>query len=256
MDENRFHQIWLPSFLNEFGSLNNEQKEETISKLLAILGPREKFLLQTALPDLLFRDLVISLPTELIEHIVQFMSFEDLVSCCLTCKSWNKYFSGMTSAWKSHAVNLGLSPYQRSDSFEEWKNATIFAKKLSLSIKSGTCFTHQDHDNLIKAGTYFSAISHDKDIIVAATCDPAHIDREYDREKLIFFNVKESSICKMLEVPLHVSLVKMKWPKTVICGHFDGSLTSRNLEDNTSHQFRGHSADVLSADFNEVSLFL
>ena len=49
-------------------------------------------------------------------------------------------------------------------------------------------------------------------------------------------------------------MLKLIYPSLVICGHFDGNVTVWNLETGENIvNLRGHTADVLSLDFNQVS---
>ena len=121
---------------------------------------------------------------------------------------------------------------------------------------SGECFTHYAKDNLqMKSGTYLSALSFDKDFIAAATCDPANANRlEEGSEKLFLFDLKEFCLTKTIQVPKLVSVVKLVYPKWIIYGHFDGNLNVWSFTDEIVHVYKGHLADILAVDVNEVSL--
>ena len=68
-----------------------------------------------------------------------------------------------------------------------WKQYALKGKKLTDQVKKGLCFTHHPKDSLIKSGTYFSALSFDKDFVAAATCDPANVNRLVDDQGIQFF---------------------------------------------------------------------
>jgi hypothetical protein len=104
-----FDDKWLPKLLQDFSKLKTEEKEATINGLLGILAPREKWLLQTILPDLLFRDFVTNLPTEILENILSFVSCDDLLNCCQVSKSWNRCLTGLAAVWRLQASKLGMT---------------------------------------------------------------------------------------------------------------------------------------------------
>ena len=82
-----------------------------------------------------------------------------------------------------------------------WKQYALIGKKLTDQIKKGLCFSHQSKDNLIKSGTYFSALSFDKNFIAAATCDPANVNRLVDdqdgAEKIFLYDIKKMTVTKV-----------------------------------------------------------
>ena len=137
-----------------------------------------------------------------------------------------------------------------------WKQYALYGKQLKIHVKKGLCFSHQSKENLIKSGTYFSALSFDENFIAAATCDPANVNRLADdqggTEKIFLYNLKENNVSKIIEVPMMVSVVKLIYPKWIICGHFDGNLTAWNFTNEEIVPFKGHHADILAVDINQV----
>ena len=79
-----------------------------------------------------------------------------------------------------------------------WKQYALYGKQLKIQVKKGLCFSHQSKENLIKSGTYFSALSFDENFIAAATCDPANVNRLVDdqggTEKIFLYNLKEMNV--------------------------------------------------------------
>lgn len=51
---------------------------------------------------------------------------------------------------------------------------------------------------------------------------------------------------------MFVSVVKLIYPERIMCGHFDGNLTSCNITTGEIVLFKGHHADVLSVDVNQA----
>ena len=248
-----FHGKWLPQFLSEFQTLKAEEKEETVKSLMGIMGPKEKWLLQNTLPDLLFRDFITELPLEILEKVLNYLSFEDLVNCCLTCKSWHSYLSSLWAVWRNQAFKQGMNVTHECSN---WRKFAVHGMKLKQSLKRGKCFSHISRDNLIKTGTYFSALSYDNEVIAAATCDPANVNRLDDGlEQLFLVNFHDMNVVKVIQVPMFVSVVKLLYPKWILVGHFDGNLSLWSFKDETLSPLKGHHADVLALDVNEVIEF-
>ena len=88
MDSEQFKTEWLPTFLTQFKKLDSCQKETTIHSLLEILESKEKFILQSYLPDMLYRDFITQLPYEILERIIDFLDLEDILNSCMVSKSW------------------------------------------------------------------------------------------------------------------------------------------------------------------------
>ena len=110
--------------------------------------------------------------------------------------------------------------------------------------------------------TLYFSVSYDQDHICAATSDPSNVNRLGTNEvegleRLFVINIAEKTVKNVIEVPVFVSVLKLIYPSMVICGHFDGNVTVWNLETGENIvNLRGHTADVLSLDFNKVSLRL
>ena len=108
----------------------------------------------------------------------------------------------------------------------------------------------------------FVSVSYDQDHICAATSDPSNVNRLGTNEvegleRLFVINIAEKTVKNVIEVPVFVSVLKLIYPSLVICGHFDGNVTVWNLETGENIvNLRGHTADVLSLDFNQVSSIL
>ena len=102
-------------------------------------------------------------------------------------------------------------------------------------------------------------VSHDQGFICAATSDPSNVNRLGTNEvegleRLFLIDIKKKTVKTIIEVPVFVSVLKLMYPTRVICGHFDGNVTVWSLHFGTNIiNFRGHTADVLSLDVNQVS---
>lgn len=257
MNHEEFQVNWLPQTMTQFNSLSSEQKKEFVSRFLENMGHQEKYLLQTALPQLLYRDFVKLLPLEILEKIFDFLNLKDVLNCCLVSKHWNKYLNSQQSLWKNHAKYLGMNLTSSSAAHPEYKVEAIRGFHLRQKLQKSQCFRHICKEDLIQAGTWFSTLDHDKGYIAAATCDPSNVNRVYEdtKEKVLIFNLNRDMIVeKVTEIPMFVSVIKLVYPDWVLCGHFDGTITCFPLSSSpTIERIRGHSADVLSLVVNQVS---
>ena len=99
-------------------------------------------------------------------------------------------------------------------------------------------------------GTYISTIAYDGRYLAATTSDPFN---EEENEKLILYSWKEMKVVKVLDWPKYTSTLKLVGSELAVGGHFDGSITSLNLQDGVTNTFRAHTADILAIDLNMVS---
>ena len=158
MDPTKFQNDWLPKFLDQFKDLDSDQKETTILSLLDILESKEKYILQSSLPNLLYRDFVNLLPYEILEKVLDYVEFEDILNCCMVSKSWNQRLSNFSSVWKNRAIDMGLEIPESMNSRGNWKEYALKGKRLRFGLKNASCFTHHSLSKLITSvGTSFSA---------------------------------------------------------------------------------------------------
>ena len=251
MNREEFEETWLPQTMTQYKSLSPEQKTKFMSELLQSLGHTEKYLLQSALPQLLFRDFVKLLPLEILEKIFDYLTVQDLLHCCSVSKHWNKYLNSQASLWKNQAKFLGLN----LSIDENYKLAVMSGLKLRHQLHKSQCFKHILKENLIKPGTWFSALSQDKGYIAAATCDPSNVNRNWSSEddfERVFIFKQDLTVEQVFDVPMFVSVVKLVYPDLVITGHFDGNISCYDISTSQLDRIRGHSSDVLSLDINQV----
>ena len=134
---------WLSSFIEKYQALNDTQKETTVVKLLDVIGPNEKWLLQNRVPDFLFRDFVSNLPLEILEKVLSFLSCQDLLNCCQVSKSWSGVLSDprIPTIWRARASQLGIRPAPQSqEEIVFFKKLAIYGLKLREQMKRGSCF--------------------------------------------------------------------------------------------------------------------
>ena len=108
MNHEEFENQWVPRTIRAYSSFTTDQKTTFLSKLLETMGHQEKYHLQTVLPELLFRDFITLLPNEILEKVLNFLTLQDLLNCCLVSKGWNKHLSTLDFIWKHQAFTLGM----------------------------------------------------------------------------------------------------------------------------------------------------
>ncbi len=143
MTDKDFATVWLPKLIRDFQRLNESQREAAIEELLENIGPREKWLLQNRVPDLLFRDFVTGLPMEILENVLSYLSCQDLLNCCQVSSSWNKILSGsgMPVVWRNRATQLGLK-HLNFEQNEDYKMFSLYGLRLRDQLRRGHCFEH------------------------------------------------------------------------------------------------------------------
>ena len=78
--------IWLHGVGVKFLSLTENQRIRTLDSLISLCGSKEMIHLSDLLPNLLYRDFISLLPTEISTHILMYLDEKSLLSCCLVSK--------------------------------------------------------------------------------------------------------------------------------------------------------------------------
>jgi hypothetical protein len=82
-------QKWLDKVTEAFKGLSPEQQLTTFHSLLRQCSPSQRYNVSKHIASVLYQDIVISLPTELLEQICHYTDAKSLVSACCVSKEWN-----------------------------------------------------------------------------------------------------------------------------------------------------------------------
>ena len=194
------------------------------------------------------------LPPELTEKILSYVSPGDLLSCCSVSRLWKERLSSLTSLWQEKARSVGCNVSVPSP---DWRLSCVEALRLSSQLDSGRAWSQEGLVNLVKVPGRFSALDCDQEHIAGGTADSPHSEGETS-ESVVIWSVPGNRVSVSFHVSSSVSCIKLSWAgKLVVCGHFDGTLTSYSLTGLSSsppgsllNKFRLHTAPVLALDIS------
>jgi hypothetical protein len=88
-DEKESFEKWLCKVTEAFKVLSPEQQLTTFHTLLHQCSPNQRYNFSKHISGILCQDILISLPTELLEKICHYTDAKSLVSACCVSKEWN-----------------------------------------------------------------------------------------------------------------------------------------------------------------------
>jgi len=253
---------WLEGVVKQFSSLSSEEQTVTLNQLISCCGSEQLWHLQQKLPDFLYRDFVSLLPPELTEKILSYLPASSLLSCCKVSKLWRDRVSGMQQLWLVQAKRVGCNtalqgPQEDSAGAPDWKLSCVEALRLRNLLDCGQAWSQEGLVNLVRPPGRFSALHHDGGHIAGGTADSSpHPQQEENSESVVVWSVEDSRVTVSFPVSGSVSCIKMIYPGLIVCGHFDGTLSSHCVSGEDRGQppgtllqkFRLHTAPVLSLD--------
>jgi len=140
----------------------------------------------------------------------------------------------------------------------DWKTECVAGLRLRNLLDSCKAWTHEELVNLVKAPGRFAALHYHLGHIAGGTADSSATD---PAESAVVWNMAEGKLVASFPVAASVSCIRLSWPDLLVCGHFDGSLSSHSVatgEPSTPpgtllQRFRLHTAPVLSLALSESS---
>jgi len=251
---------WLESVVKHFSNLTSEEQTLTLNQLISCCGSEQLWHLQQKLPDFLYRDFVSLLPPELTEKILSYLSPSSLLACCSVSTVWRDRVSGMHQLWLLQAKKVGCQTPKIEDpsDMQDWKMACVEALRLRGRLDSGKAWNQEGLVNLVRPPGRFSALDFHDGYIAGGTADSTpHPQNEENSESVVVWSVNDNSVTVSFPVSGSVSCIKLCFPSLVVCGHFDGTLSSHLVTRNKGsypgsliNKFRLHTAPVLSVDLS------
>lgn len=295
MAESREFDGWLEGIVRQFSNLSSTEQNTTLNELISCCGSDQLWHLQQKLPDFLYRDFLHQLPPEIAEKILGFLCPSSLLTACQVSKVWNKKISGMNALWRNKCRMIGCHPdsvwaedvlmadqkltgQQKScltadhqlDSpgILSSKLCCIQGLKLLGELSRGSAWEQEGLVNLVKPPGRFSALHHHQGHIAGGTADSSHtLAVDENGESVVIWDVADNRVAVSFPVSGSVSCIKLEYPSIVVCGHFDGTLSSHQVSGigggskvssepypttpgKLLQKFRLHTAPVLSLDFD------
>jgi len=252
---------WLEGVVKQFSSLSSEEQTLTLNQLISCCGSEQLWHLQQKLPDFLYRDFVSLLPPELTEKILSYLPPSSLLSCCKVSRLWRDRVSCMQQLWLVQARRVGCntSLLEHANQGEpDWKMSCVEALKLRNLLDCGRAWSQEGLVNLVRPPGRFSALNHHLGHIAGGTADSSpHHQQEESSECVVVWSVQDSRVIVSFPVSGSVSCIKLFYPSLIVCGHFDGTLSSHCVSGDGGqppgsllHKFRLHTAPVLALDLS------
>lgn len=260
---------WLDGVVKHFSNLSSEEQTVTLNQLISCCGSEQLWHLQQKLPEFLYRDFVSLLPPELTEKILSYLPPASLLSCCCVSKLWRDRVGSMQQLWLVQARRVGCNTSSSeveglTPSSPDWKVSCVEALKLRNLLDCGQAWNQEGLVNLVRPPGRFSALDHHRGHIAGGTADSSpHPQQDENSESVVIWSVKDSRVTVSFPVSGSVSCIKLHYPNLVVCGHFDGTLSSHLITGPTDdkvagvrgqtpgsllHKFRLHTAPVLALD--------
>ncbi|XP_023331984.1 F-box/WD repeat-containing protein 2 [Eurytemora carolleeae] len=268
MDNSLQFDGWLKGIVRRFSSLSSDEKTETLNELLSICNSEQLWSLHQKLPDFLYRDFILLLPPEITEKILRYLSPSCLLSAIGVSKGWNLKISGMNQLWKEQCNIVGCNLNASLDI--DYRASCVQGLRLRHELQEGRVWDQEGLVNLVKPPGRFSALHHHLGHIAGGTADSSHTTAVEDSgESIVIWSVSANRVDVSFPVSGSVSCIKLLYPVMVVCGHFDGTLSSHKVCGMASSykpplrgfhrfsepgsllkKFRLHTSPVLSLDFD------
>lgn len=144
MEEKTFSE-WVENATKTFSSeLNEEQRCIVLDKLIASCGGIQLRHLSTKLEDLVKRDFLRLLPTELGHYLLSWLDPETLCRCCHVNRQWNKMVNECAPAWQRACRLMGMNIVDQDCMVEQngvdWKAVFRRTKMRIEQMKAGHAF--------------------------------------------------------------------------------------------------------------------
>ncbi|XP_067665846.1 F-box/WD repeat-containing protein 2-like isoform X2 [Haliotis asinina] len=237
-----FHK-WLDGVSKTFLLLSNDQRNETLDKLIDSSGSHQRNHLSTRLPQLLYRDYILLLPEEVTYHILQYLPGNTLLECCTVSRTWNTVIQGAARVWWMKAMQRGAgNVVYNGGAARKYMMLYQQVEKLLDNCCQGSCFVDQSlegHTNRVMAVCY-------RDGKIATGSDDQSV------------RVWDAHTGRLLhKIHTHtVSDLKLT-PKHVYTASFDGTVACWELSTGESHYWLvGHTSAVFSIDVHESGLVI
>jgi len=259
---------WLSGVVQTFSTLSSEQQTTTLNQLIECCGSEQLWHLQHKLPDFLYRDFVQLLPPELTEKILSYLPTKDLLSCCQVSVLWKERVSCCRALWvlQAHTVGCNTSLPKEQEMTVDWKSECVQGLRVRHLLDRARAWQQEGLVNLVRPPGRFSALDHHRGHIAGGTADSSPNPQEDNTESVVIWSVEHSRVSVSFPVSSSVSCIKLHFPHLVVCGHFDGSLSSHCVGPHSTpwgeevsppqppgsllQKYKLHTAPVLSLDLS------
>ncbi|XP_013788753.2 F-box/WD repeat-containing protein 2-like [Limulus polyphemus] len=148
-------QSWLEEVSVKFNQLSDEQRNQTVDRIITLSGAIQLRHLYNRLEHLVCRDFLKLLPPELQEQLLLYLDPKTLMVCCSVSHTWNQVISSSVKAWQQACTRFGFRVDRNflSGDGPYWKQFFIEMNHRRLELKKGKCFDHQVYDRDLRKVT-------------------------------------------------------------------------------------------------------
>ncbi|KAF0305215.1 F-box/WD repeat-containing protein 2 [Amphibalanus amphitrite] len=215
---------FVDTTLARYTELNDQQQTAFLESLIAHSQPRQRWYMLHRLPSLLLRDFLTLLPAEIVEHMLSYVDGASLLRCCQVCHAWNRIISGLPALWRQKCHLLGTRTDLGSIDLEAvggWKELFLCTQRTLWRMKTRQAFEKVSLKLPAEHGGKVIALDHHGDQLVAAS----------ELSQLFVWRLSEEQCVLTFSVFLHISCLKFTQGKFVVCGHYNGQLSSYDISD-------------------------
>lgn len=215
-----------------YQELNDLQQTAFLERLISHSRPRQRWYMLQRLPSLLLRDFLTLLPLEIVEHLLAYVDGASLLRCCRVSSAWNRIVSSLTSVWRDKCVELGVRSDIGSVHLEcvgGWKELYVSTQRTLWRMKTRQAFEKVSLKMPVGPGGKVIALDYHEDQLVAAS----------ERAHLFVWRLDDCECVLSFAVFLPISCVKFTRGKVIVCGHYNGQLSSYDISDTADDPERG-----------------
>ena len=107
-------------FVDEFLSFDGPSKAKGLKDLIKLTPYQHQVEVLEYLKEILYKDVVASLPPELTQKVMSFLPFADVLSCLCVNRKWNEVISHREACWERFTLRLGLSRAALGDMLQQY----------------------------------------------------------------------------------------------------------------------------------------
>ncbi|XP_037073167.1 F-box/WD repeat-containing protein 2-like [Pollicipes pollicipes] len=215
---------FVDSTLERYTELNDQQQTAFLESLIAHSHPRQRWYMLHRLPSLLLRDFLTLLPLEIVEHLLSYVDGASLLRCCQVSSSWNKIVSSLSSLWRDKCQLLGTRTSLSSIDIEAiggWKELFLGTSRTLWRMKTRQAFEKVSLKMPVGHGGKVIALDYHDDHLVAAS----------EFATLFVWRLGENECVLTFGAFLPISCLKFTQGKFIVCGHYNGQLSSYDISD-------------------------
>ncbi|XP_063239981.1 F-box/WD repeat-containing protein 2-like [Bacillus rossius redtenbacheri] len=128
---------WLDSVVATFLELSPRQQESTLVSLIGESSPELKHALAGQVAEILQRDILSSLPRELVAKVCSYVDGESLRAACGVSRNWDRILSSLEEVWRAKCCQDGFRKMPGGC----WRERYVHGQRFLRGVRSGEAFS-------------------------------------------------------------------------------------------------------------------